>query len=48
LTVGLVHAACIHYQIILHGSDVASLCRFMNAALACNVSSGSSLRTGKA
>ena len=44
----LFHAACIRYQIILHGSDVASICRFVNAVFACDAGGGSSLRTSNA
>jgi hypothetical protein len=42
------HAVCIRYQIILHGSDVASFRRFENAVFACDAGGGSSLRTSNA
>ena len=44
----LARAACICYQIILHGSDVALTCCLMNTAFACNAGGGSSLHTNKA
>jgi hypothetical protein len=44
----LAHAACICYQIVLHGSHVASLCRVVNAVFACNAGFGGSLNTSKA